>query len=72
VAEMDAGLQELAHRRGRHERTSCGLFLRNLPPSKPAPLSGRHRFDEIPVACDLRRPKSGGALRGKRRGRRGV
>ena len=31
VAEVDPGLQELPHRNGRHELTSCGCFLRSAP-----------------------------------------
>ena len=40
VAEVDPGLQELSHRNGRHELTSCGCFLRSAPVGNRTALGG--------------------------------
>jgi hypothetical protein len=47
VAKMDTGLQKLSHRNGRHERTSCGCFLRS------APVENREPRDSSGTAHDM-------------------
>jgi hypothetical protein len=54
VAEMDPGLQELPHRNGRHELTSCGCFLRSAPVGNRSADRGSGTAPTRHSACDLR------------------